>query len=122
MDEQSTPPTPQADNNNETNQTGDETQTLQKAKPNSNHHSGDHASLSLDTAIDAEGAGSGSLTYAEPLKPHIQWRFLVLSAALGLCLIGGGCSLVPAESRTAALTLAGTIISAMAKPLEGMDP
>jgi hypothetical protein len=76
--------------------------------------------VTLDAVLETEkGTLHGST--GDP-KPHVKWRFWVLSAALGLCLGGGFWSAVPAESRTAALTLAGTIISAMAKPLEGMDP
>ena len=55
-------------------------------------------------------------------KPHTVWRFRVLSGALVICLLGGFSPFVPAESRTAALALAGSIITSMAKPLEGMDP
>lgn len=53
---------------------------------------------------------------------HVRWRFLELSAALGACLYGGFSPWTPRESRSAALALAASIVTAMAKPLESKDP
>lgn len=55
-------------------------------------------------------------------SPHIRWRFWVLSIALGICLVGGFRRSTPPEARTAGFAVASAIVTAMAKPLEGMDP
>ena len=55
-------------------------------------------------------------------KAHVRWRFWVLTGALGICLIGGLSPWTPSDSRPASFAIAGTIVAAMAKPLEGMNP
>jgi hypothetical protein len=55
-------------------------------------------------------------------KAHVRWRFWVLTGALGICLIGGLSPWTPSDSRSACFAIAGTIVAAMAKPLEGMNP
>jgi hypothetical protein len=59
---------------------------------------------------------------AEQVKPHVRWRFWVLSGALLICLVGGYQASAPAEARSAGFALAGAIVNALAKPLEVMDP
>ena len=55
-------------------------------------------------------------------KPHVRWRFAVLSAALAISLFGAFSPWTPAEARSGGFAIAGSIITAFAKPLEGMGP
>jgi hypothetical protein len=55
-------------------------------------------------------------------KPHVRWRFAVLSAALAISLFGAFSPWTPSEARSGGFAIAGSIITAFAKPLEGMGP
>lgn len=55
-------------------------------------------------------------------NPHIKWRFWVLSGALTVALLGSFSPWTPAEARSGGFAIAGSIITAFAKPLEGMGP
>lgn len=54
--------------------------------------------------------------------PHIRWRFWILTTALAICLIGGFSPTTSPEARTAGFTIAGSIVTALVKPLESMEP
>ena len=55
-------------------------------------------------------------------KPHVRWRFAVLTGALATSLCAAFSPWTPPEARSGGFAIAGSIITAFAKPLEGMGP
>ncbi len=55
-------------------------------------------------------------------NPHIKWRFWVLSGALAISLCAAFSPWTPSDARSGGFAIVGSIITAFAKPLEGMGP